>query len=82
MASFASLPDIGVPESLLGEMAEVKRLAREGKAIIPPPRLIALFVKQQRAILGWKQSTLSSFTNVSLSTVERIERLKQSVRRA
>ena len=70
----ASFSDIRIPESLLGELAEVERLAREGRAVVPPPRFVALFVKHQRGILGWKQRALASFANVSLSTVERIER--------
>jgi transcriptional regulator with XRE-family HTH domain len=74
MTTYAAFPDVSIPRYLAHDVAEIKRLARQGKAVVLTPRLIALFVKQQRAMLGWKQNTLASFANVSLSTVERIER--------
>jgi transcriptional regulator with XRE-family HTH domain len=40
----------------------------------PPPNLIAEFVRLSRDLAGWKKATLASVANVSLSTVERVER--------
>jgi transcriptional regulator with XRE-family HTH domain len=40
----------------------------------PTPDAIAAFVKLQRALFGWKQDTLASLAEVSLSTVQRVER--------
>lgn len=40
----------------------------------PPPDVVAMFVKLSRGLAGWKQATLASMANVSLSTVERVER--------
>lgn len=63
-----------IPESALRQAAELERLASEGVAVVPPASFIADFVKFQRAILGWKQDALASFADVSLSTIQRIER--------
>lgn len=40
----------------------------------PAPDAIAAFVKLQRGLFGWKQDTLASLAEVSLSTVQRVER--------
>lgn len=40
----------------------------------PAPDTIAGFVKLQRAFYGWKRETLAALAQVSLSTVERVER--------
>lgn len=40
----------------------------------PPADTIANFVKLQRAFYGWKRETLAALAQVSLSTVERVER--------
>lgn len=59
---------------LAASMAETERLAQAGIARVPPPDMLADFVRLQRGFLGWKQECLASFASVSLSTVERIER--------
>lgn len=41
---------------------------------VPAPDTIAAFVKLQRGFYGWKRETLASLAEVSLSTVERVER--------
>lgn len=44
----------------------------------PPPReLIAFFVRWERQLRNWKQRSLADFANVSLSTVERVERAEK-----
>ena len=40
----------------------------------PAPDTIAEFVKLQRSFYGWKRETLAAFAQVSVSTVERVER--------
>lgn len=40
----------------------------------PSPGAIAEFVRLSRNLAGWKKATLASVANVSLSTVERVER--------
>ena len=40
----------------------------------PDPEDLAVFVRFQRQVLGWKTETLASFATVSLSTIERVER--------
>lgn len=56
------------------EGAEMDRLARSGIVDIPGPATIAVFVRLQRGIMGWKRGTLAGFADVSLSTIERVER--------
>jgi len=46
-------------------------------ARVPPPELIAFFVRWVRGLHQWKQQTLASFAGVSLSTVERVERAEK-----
>jgi transcriptional regulator with XRE-family HTH domain len=41
---------------------------------IPPPELVGFFVRWARGLRQWKQNTLANFANVSLPTVERVER--------
>jgi transcriptional regulator with XRE-family HTH domain len=41
---------------------------------VPPPELIAFFIRWVRRMRQWKVSTLADFANVSVSTVERVER--------
>jgi transcriptional regulator with XRE-family HTH domain len=44
----------------------------------PPPReLVAFFVRWERHLRDWKQSTLADFAGISLSTVERVERAEK-----
>jgi transcriptional regulator with XRE-family HTH domain len=40
----------------------------------PSPEVVAFFVRLTRSLAGWKKATLASVANVSLSTVERVER--------
>jgi transcriptional regulator with XRE-family HTH domain len=63
-----------IPESVLKELFEAEELARAGIARKPPAKVVAGVVKLARGIHGWKQQTLASMANVSLSTIERIER--------
>jgi transcriptional regulator with XRE-family HTH domain len=65
-----SNPAFEIPDSTLRELAA----AQEGVAAVPPRNFVAEFVKLQRTMLGWKQEALASFSGVSLSTIERIER--------
>lgn len=55
-------------------LIELDQLARAGVPHVPPRKVVADFVRMQRAMLGWKQDTLASFSQVSLSTIQRIER--------
>jgi len=61
-------------EAVAGQEAELDRLAREGVATVPSPEMIAFIVRFQRALRGWTKQMLALFANVSVSTVERIER--------
>jgi transcriptional regulator with XRE-family HTH domain len=45
-----------------------------GEERVPPPEIIAFFVRHVRGLRQWKKGTLASFAGVSLSTVERVER--------
>lgn len=45
-----------------------------GQTVVPPPPIIAFYVRMARSMRQWKQSTLASFAGVSLSSVERLER--------
>ena len=62
------------PDEMVRGLIELDRLARAGVAHVPPRKVVADFVRMQRAILGWKQDTLASFAQVSLSTIQRVER--------
>jgi transcriptional regulator with XRE-family HTH domain len=42
--------------------------------VTPPPDTIAFFVRVQRGLRHWKQDTLAAMADVSLSTVQRVER--------
>lgn len=42
--------------------------------VVPPPDVLALFVRFQRGMMSWKQATLAAQANVSLSTIQRVER--------
>jgi len=44
------------------------------KLITPPVEVIAMIVRMGRHTMHWKASTLADFAQVSLSTVERVER--------
>lgn len=48
--------------------------ASHGIAARPESRFTGQFVRFQRQMWGWKKETLASFADVSLSTIERIER--------
>ena len=62
------------PDEMVRGLIELDRLARVGVPHVPPRKVVADFVRMQRAILGWKQDTLASFAQVSLSTIQRVER--------
>ena len=62
------------PDEMVRGLIELDRLARVGMPHVPPRKVVADFVRRQRAILGWKQDTLASFAQVSLSTIQRVER--------
>ena len=62
------------PDEMVRGLIELDRLARAGVPHVPPRKVVADFVRMQREILGWKQDTLASFAQVSLSTIQRIER--------
>jgi transcriptional regulator with XRE-family HTH domain len=42
--------------------------------VIPPPDVLAFFVRFQRGMMRWKQAALAAQAGVSLSTVQRVER--------
>ncbi len=42
--------------------------------VTPSAESLAFFVRMQRGLLRWKQQTLAAMANVSLSTIERVER--------
>ena len=46
----------------------------QSKLEVPSPEVIATFVRFSRHLAGWKKATLASVAEVSLSTVERVER--------
>jgi hypothetical protein len=56
------------------DLSDWEEMAEQGVACVPPPKVIADFVRWSRQVLQWKKETLASFASVSLSTVERIER--------
>ncbi len=45
-----------------------------GQPVVPPREVTGFFVYWARGMRQWKQGTLASFADVSLSTVQRIER--------
>lgn len=47
---------------------------RSDVAIVPPIELVAFIVRLERCLRQWKVSTLADFADVSISTVERVER--------
>ena len=64
-------------EKTANQRSEMDRLARDGIPATPSPERIALYVRYQRGLMGWKRETLAGFARVSLSTLERIERGEQ-----
>ncbi|WP_131368823.1 MULTISPECIES: helix-turn-helix domain-containing protein [Caulobacter] len=62
-----------MPASLYDRLVALPR-PEPGKATLPPVEIIAFNVHVRRKLHGWKQSTLASLADVSLSTIERIER--------
>ncbi len=63
-----------LPDEMMRELIELDRLARLGIPYVPPSESVAGFVRMQRGLVGRKQNALASFAEVSLSTVQRIER--------
>jgi DNA-binding XRE family transcriptional regulator len=61
-------------ETLAQQYEETDRMAREGIAHVPSPATIGAYVRLQREMAGWKQQALAYLADVSLSTIERIER--------
>lgn len=45
--------------------------------MVPTPEMIALHVRTWRQVRNWKKATLADFAQVSLSTIERIERAER-----
>jgi transcriptional regulator with XRE-family HTH domain len=45
-----------------------------GEPLVPPPELVGFFIRWVRGLRNWKQATLAGFAQVSLSTIERVER--------
>lgn len=68
------MEELKIPDDILMELERMQQMAEAGLAVTPPPDFLAAFVRLQRGMRQWKQDTLASFANVSLSTVERIER--------
>lgn len=62
-----------MPASLYDRLVALPR-PELGKPALPPVEIIAFNVHVRRKLHGWKQSTLASLADVSLSTIERIER--------
>jgi len=52
----------------------VLELDPAGEPLVPPPEVVAFFVRWVRGLRQWKKSTLADFADVSISTVERVER--------
>jgi transcriptional regulator with XRE-family HTH domain len=61
------------PQHILDKIAQLEP-ASEVVPAVPPPELIAFFVRWVRGLQQWKVGTLASFAGVSVSTVERVER--------
>jgi len=45
--------------------------------VVPLPELIGLFTLWTRRLRNWKHSTVANFAEVSVSTIERVERKGQ-----
>ncbi|WP_043343330.1 helix-turn-helix domain-containing protein [Belnapia moabensis] len=61
-------------KQMLAEVADLGKMAREGIPHVPTPMTIAFFVRLQRELREWKQSELCCRADISLSTLERVER--------
>lgn len=44
------------------------------EAVVPPPDVLAFFIRFQRQMMRWKQAILASKADVSVTTIERVER--------
>ncbi|MGH6926541.1 MAG: helix-turn-helix domain-containing protein [Propylenella sp.] len=62
-----------ISHSLLDRIAIEDDAANELSSV-PSPALVAFFVRWVRGLHQWKQSTLAEFADVSISTIERVER--------
>jgi transcriptional regulator with XRE-family HTH domain len=60
--------------AFMQEQAELDQLAQAKIPGVPSPNFIANFVRLQRAITGWTQDALAFLADVSLTTIQRIER--------
>ena len=58
----------------LFEKLTAMEIPQTEEPLVPPPELIGFFVRWVRGLKNWKQSTLAEFAQVSISTIERIER--------
>jgi transcriptional regulator with XRE-family HTH domain len=58
----------------LFEKLTAMEVPQTDEPLVPPPELIGFFVRWVRSLKNWKQSTLAEFAQVSISTIERIER--------
>lgn len=68
------MADFKLSDELRAELEQLERMAEAGVAGNPPASFLAEFVKLQRGMRQWKQETLASFADVSLTTIQRIER--------
>jgi transcriptional regulator with XRE-family HTH domain len=60
-------------KSLLEKLAQADQ-AQAGEIAVPAPETVGFVIRWERALRGWKQSTLADFGQVSVSTIERTER--------
>jgi transcriptional regulator with XRE-family HTH domain len=58
----------------LSEKLAQMELPLTEELVAPPPESIGLFILWGRRLRNWKQSTLANFAEVSVSTIERVER--------
>ena len=62
-------------ENLIKRIAELAKVRpRPGELVVPPPELIAFNIRCTRALMQLKVSALAGMADVSISTIERVER--------
>lgn len=65
-------------KDLLDRVAEfTKDRPKPGEMVVPPPELIAFNVRCTRALMQLKVSALAAMADVSVSTIERVERAEK-----
>ena len=60
-------------QQILDKIADLPE-QRSGELVIPPKELVAFVVRWNRMLRQWKVSTLADFAQISVSTIERVER--------